>query len=116
MKKTNMLKKNKDFSYCYRRGKKIHNGIFTLYFVTSKYNKRAGFTVSKKVGNAVVRNKVRRRLKEAFALVLPQVKGNCSVIFVATPKITQENFWDIHAKMEKSLEKAMLINCHSKQL
>jgi len=37
---------------------------------------RCGFTVSKKVGNAVVRNRVRRRLKAAAEQVLPQMAGN----------------------------------------
>lgn len=109
MKKANTLKKNKDFTYCYRRGKKVHLGSFTLFFVTSKYNKRVGFSVSKKVGNAVVRNKVRRRMKESFTLLLPKINSNCSLIFVAREGINEVPFWELHSAMEKSFKKANLI-------
>lgn len=108
MKSANMLKKNKDFAYCYRRGKRIHTDIFTMYFVNSRYNKRAGFSVSKKVGKAVVRNKIRRRMKEGFTVLLPTVKENCSVIFVARPNITDSSYQHICKAMESALRKAKL--------
>ena len=95
MKKQHMLRRNKDFSYCYRRGKKMHTKYFTAYYVKAKYNIRAGFSVSKKVGNAVVRNRVRRRMKEAFRTILPNMQRSCSVIFVAKPEIVESQFDEI---------------------
>lgn len=109
MKKANMLKKNKDFNYCYRKGKRISTPLFTMYFVSSRYNKRVGFSVSKKVGNAVTRNKIRRRLKEAFRVYIPELNKNCSIIFVAKPEIVNCSFAKLSCGIEKSLKKASML-------
>lgn len=95
-----MLRRNKDFSYCYRRGKRIHTKYFTVYYVKAKYNIRVGFSVSKKIGNAVIRNRTKRRMKEAFRILLPQIKGSCSVIFVAKPEIIESEFNEIMGAMK----------------
>ncbi len=53
-------------------------------FLASKYPTiKVGFSVGKKVGGSVVRNKVRRRLKEAFRHLLPGVTTGYSYVVVA---------------------------------
>lgn len=65
------LQKNRQFQYVYRRGKSAATKEMVLLFV--KGNRvRIGFSVSKKVGNAVTRNLVRRRLRECFR---PHIQG-----------------------------------------
>lgn len=81
------LKKNKEFSYVYRRGKTVGKRYFTLVYAKSRYGGiRAGFSVSKKVGNSVERNRVRRRLKEAVRNILPRTAGNYGIVLVARPQ------------------------------
>ncbi|MEE0777343.1 MAG: ribonuclease P protein component, partial [Bacillota bacterium] len=64
MEDKNRLKKRKDFTKTYKRGKSANGrSVILCYRKTTKPYFRIGFTVSKKVGKAVVRNKVRRRLK-----------------------------------------------------
>lgn len=59
------LKKNKHFSYIYKKGKRINSPHFTLFSVQSKYKVyKLGISVSKKLGKANVRNKLKRRVKE----------------------------------------------------
>ena len=59
------LKKNKEFNYIYKKGDRVSTEHFTLFVVKSKYNNyRIGFSVSKKLGKANVRNKLKRRLRE----------------------------------------------------
>lgn len=59
------LRKNKEFNYIYKKGDKVSTEHFTLFVVKSKYNNyRIGFSVSKKLGKANVRNKLKRRLRE----------------------------------------------------
>lgn len=59
------LKKNKHFSYIYRKGKRTSTRNLTLFTVTSKFpSYKIGFSVSKKQGKANERNKLKRRLKE----------------------------------------------------
>ena len=64
---------------------------------------RVGFSVSKKVGNAVTRNRARRRLKEAYRSVLPSLGGNYSLVFVAKQEIAQAEFADIVREMRRQL-------------
>ena len=59
------LKKDKQFSYIFRKGKRKSTENFTLYYIESKFNNyKIGFSISKKQGKATVRNKLKRRLKE----------------------------------------------------
>lgn len=107
--KLTTLKKNKEFGFAYRRGSRIPAKNFTMVVAKSRYGgPRVGFSVSKKVGNSVVRNKARRRLKEAFRLVLPNIKGNYSIVFVARPCITDVDFRELTREMERALKKARI--------
>ena len=63
------LKKNKEFNYIYKKGERVSTEHFTLFVVKSKYEKfKIGFSVSKKLGKANKRNKLKRRLKEICKL------------------------------------------------
>lgn len=66
------LKKRRDFLRAASRGKRAARpGLVLQALATEPGAVRLGFTVTKKVGNAVVRNRARRRLKEAARLTLP---------------------------------------------
>ncbi len=81
-----------------------------MYVAKSKYNKRFGFSVSKKIGNSVVRNKVRRRFKEILTPLLPYINKDCSIIFVARKDITSLSFKEMTSYVVTSLKKAGLID------
>ncbi|MEG0257759.1 MAG: ribonuclease P protein component [Christensenella sp.] len=101
------LKKNKEFNFVYRRGKPAGGRLFTLIFVKSKYGGvRVGFSVSKKIGNSVVRNRVRRRLKEAYRALLPDMSGQHSLVFVAKPTVAEAEYTEICREMRKLLLRA----------
>ncbi|MBR0661489.1 ribonuclease P protein component [Neoroseomonas oryzicola] len=66
------LKKRREFLRAASRGKRAARPGLVLQAVAGEPGQvRVGFTVTKKVGNAVVRNRARRRLKEAVRLSLP---------------------------------------------
>ncbi|MBQ8844797.1 MAG: ribonuclease P protein component [Clostridia bacterium] len=63
------LKKNKQFSYIYKKGQRKYTKFLTLFVIQSKYKDyKIGFSVNKKIGKANVRNKVKRRLREIVRL------------------------------------------------
>lgn len=59
------LKNRKEFDTIYKQGNRWHGRFLIIFFVKSA-ECRVGFTVSKKVGSAVVRNRIRRQLREIY--------------------------------------------------
>ena len=92
MQKVYRLKSSKAFDYVYGKGRSVSDTIIVLMYVRNRTgNLKAGFTVSKKVGNSVVRNKVRRRLKEAFRALIPRAnKGHTYVVLARSPIVRAE--------------------------
>ena len=66
---TERLRKDSDFRRVYKHGKSFANRYLVMYIMRNnlEYN-RVGISVSKKVGKAIVRNKVKRRIRESFRL------------------------------------------------
>jgi len=70
---------------------------------------RVGFSVSKKIGNSVVRNRTKRRMKEAFRPMLSQVKPGYNLIFIARPSVVEDSFENIRKSIRYMLKKADLL-------
>lgn len=69
MKFSESLKKNEDFRYVYKHGKSYANKYLVMYIVENNLAKnRLGISVSKKVGNSVVRHRVTRLVRESYRL------------------------------------------------
>ena len=69
MKYSESLKKNKDFQTVYRQGKSYANKYLVLYIMENQTEKnRIGISVSKKVGNSVVRHHLTRLIRESYRL------------------------------------------------
>ena len=87
--KTLSLKRNNDFLRIYRRGKSVADSHVICYASPNRLGKvRLGLTTSKKIGNAVARNRARRVLRAAFREVLPQISGGYDIVLVARTKTT----------------------------
>ncbi len=97
------LQKNKAFQYVYRRGHSVACHDLVMLFARGKEMK-VGFSVSKKVGNAVVRNKTKRRLRECFRPCLGDVKTGLYVI-VARPSAAKATFRSLERDVHYLLKK-----------
>lgn len=95
------LRKNSEFKYVYNKGKVYSNDLLVMYIVKNNedFNK-AGFSVSKKVGKSVVRNKVRRRMKESYRLNSSGLKKGYNIVFISRVKAKDSDY--------KSIQKAMI--------
>ena len=81
------LKSNSDFRRLYNRGKAVTDPALIIYYSKNRAGIcRIGITTSKKIGNAVERNRSRRVIKEAFRKVCPRVMPCYDIVLVARSK------------------------------
>ena len=107
------LKKNRAFQYVYRRGHSVACRNLVMLFATSKELK-VGFAVSKKTGKAVVRNKIKRRLRECFRPYLGDVKTGLYVI-VARTSAAEAAFDDLRKDVRYLLKKQDALLKHASE-
>ena len=87
MKAAVTVKENYEFRRIYRKGKSLVSPQMVLYWQKNRQGQsRLGITVSTKLGKAVVRNRVRRQLREMYRLHLPEMKKGYDVILVGRVK------------------------------
>ena len=104
------LRRNKEFRYVYRRGKSVSDKYFVLIYVKTKTpHLKVGFSVSKKLGNAVSRNKIKRRMKEAFFSMLNDVSKKSLIVFVPRECAKNLEYTSILESLSKLLGKAGLV-------
>ena len=100
----NTLKKNSDFRRLYTKGKSAATPYLVVYCRKNRRDhNRTGYTVSTKLGHAVVRNRVRRRLREIVRLNTSAVKPGYDLVLVARSRAVEAEY--------KQLERAYLTAC-----
>ena len=107
MERSYRLQKNKQFQFVYRRGKSMACKDLILIFAKGS-KMQVGFSVSKKVGNAVVRNRTKRRLRECFRPYLGEVKRGLYVV-VARPSAAEASYQSLCKSLAYLLKKQNLL-------
>ena len=107
MKFSESLKKNIDFQNVYRNGKSYANRFLVVYILENHTEKnRLGISVSKKVGNSVVRSRSKRLIYESYRLNVKDIKTGYDFVFVARSAINEKKYSDVEAAMINLLKKA----------
>lgn len=102
---TTVIKSNKDFMKAYKKGRFAANKFISVYFIPNRspYNKM-GITTSKKIGNAVERNRAKRIIRAAYRNSETLFPIGFDIVFVARPDILSVKSTDI----EKFIKKRVL--------
>ena len=109
MSKITAIKNNRDFMNLYRRGKKIDTPLFVIYYRKNRYyEKRLGITVSKKLGNAVKRNRTRRIIREAYRNVEETLNNGWDIVIVAKYKATLMKEKNIEVILRENIPNELL--------
>lgn len=104
------LRRNSDFQRVRRSGKFYASPLMALAFLRNELDhSRFGFVVSKKLGTAVQRNKVKRRMREAARLRFEGIKPGFDLVFVARPPASQVNYTELERSLENLLMQADLL-------
>ena len=101
------LKRNNDFRRLYAKGRFFTSPVLVTYVTKNRYGTiRIGITASKKIGNAVKRNRSRRIIREAFRELSPSLKPGFDLVFVARGKTPFVKSNDVLRAMKKELKEA----------
>ena len=104
----NKIKKSKDFSLIYNKSQKMHTK-YAIIFIKENVNneQRFGFVASKKTGNAVQRNRIRRIFREFVRIHKDKFKENTDYVFVGK-SILKDNLKNLKYKdIEKDIIKVI---------
>ena len=111
-----MLKLNSEFQRVYKRGKSAHSTSIALFYLPLEGEKKVGYTASKKVGNAVIRNHCKRRLR---ALMREYSDQLCDGLYVWVAKLPLHNneFSDVQRDFKYVLKRvnAILVSDNDKK-
>ncbi|MCY8974664.1 ribonuclease P protein component [Bacillus atrophaeus] len=115
MKKRNRLKKNEDFQKVFKHGTSMANRQFVLYVLDQPEagEFRAGLSVSKKIGNAVVRNRVKRLIRQVLQDEKDKLKQKDYIIIARKPA-SQLTFEETKKSLQHLFRKSSLYKKSSK--
>lgn len=104
--KLTRLTDSPEFERVYRQGTAFRGRLFSVHaFPNEIGTPRLGLSVSKKVGNAVTRNTVRRRLREVFLSAVGRIPGSLDLVVSAKPPASEATFEELGEEFLRALDK-----------
>ena len=97
---TDSLKKNDDFKTVYKEGISRANKLLVVYLLENNTNRNSlGISVSKKVGNSVVRHRLKRLIKESYRLHENMFNSGLNIVVIARVGASEAGFHEIESAL-----------------
>jgi ribonuclease P protein component len=104
------INKNRHFQRAYSKGKSCVSPILVTYVIRYRGDENlVGITTSKKIGNAVRRNRARRVIKESYRVIESSLKKGYMIVFVARGKTPFVKSYVVKSEMRKHLRRLGLL-------
>lgn len=112
MKKQNRLKKNSEFQEVFKTGKSMANRQFVIYKLEKPEQMyfRVGLSVSKRIGNAVVRNKVKRYIRQVFLEYKDEINTGYDYVIIARKPTANMDFHETKSSLLHVLKKSKALH------
>ncbi|MGD2294217.1 MAG: ribonuclease P protein component [Candidatus Aminicenantes bacterium] len=103
------LRKRKDFLHIYRNGKRFRGKYFTLIYLSNRqHSSRMAVVASKKIGDATVRNRVKRRLRALYRKNKGLLQESFDLVFITKKDIVDASWIEIQTDYIKALRSLRL--------
>lgn len=111
MKRAYRLRTPEQYQRVRRDGRTWDAGMLMLNAAPNRRRmSRCGFVVARRLGGAVVRNRIRRRVREAVRLLYPQIAPGWDMVFIArSPALAEIAFPQLQALVQQLLQRAGLV-------
>lgn len=111
MKNIVSLKNSREFGKVYNHKESFANKYLVMYLRANNLDySRIGISVSKKVGNSVVRHRITRLIRESYRLNKEKLKNGYDIVIVARPAAKDKNYWEISdAFMHLAAKKHLIV-------
>lgn len=102
------MKSRLDFQAVYTKGRSVANRAAVLYVLPIKGGgtSRVGFAVGRKLGKAVVRNRVKRRIREAVRLLWPRIRPGVLLVIIGRQASKEMPFPKLQSSLEELFQRA----------
>jgi ribonuclease P protein component len=111
------LASNKDFKKVYSNGRSVVDRYMVIYYTPNgKKCSRIGFSVGKKLGNAVVRNRYKRILREITRINEKELSKGYDIVIIARPRIAGEQYRVIEKSFLKLVKRTEMFRNEMKAL
>ena len=100
MKYSESLKKHKDFQHVYKKGSSYANKYLVMYVLENQTEgNRLGISVSKKVGNSIVRHRLTRLIRESYRLQEDRFRCGIDIVVIARIGAKDRTYKDIESAL-----------------
>ena len=100
MKFSESLKKNRDFQSVYRKGKPYGNKYLVMYLLANDLGRnRVGISVSKKVGNSIIRHHLTRLIRESYRLHEEQFQCGYDIVIITRTTAKDRSYHEIESAL-----------------
>lgn len=117
MKKKFRVKKNEEFQQVFQKGESFANRQFVIYILNKEEqeNFRIGLSVSKKIGNAVMRNQIKRYIRQAFLELKEDILNQRDYVIIARKPAAQMDFNEVKSSLVHVLKRGKALKSMPKK-
>ncbi|PLS15792.1 ribonuclease P protein component [Bacillus sp. M6-12] len=116
MKKKLRIKKNDEFQLVFQKGESFANRQFVIYILDKPEQDhfRIGLSISKKIGNAVMRNQIKRYIRQTFLELMDDVKIGRDFVIIARKPAAEMDFFQVKNSLIHVLKLAKALRYNAK--
>jgi len=102
---------NKEFAIVYKKGKSLANKYLVMYILKNEDGKsKLGISVSKKVGNSIVRHRLARLIRESYRLNRDKFNSGLNIVVIARVGAKGKNYFEIESAFKHLLKMHDVLN------